>query len=495
MFAITYEGMQAFGFLSSGNFCVTRVIVDCLDFFNTFVDQIEKSSLLHINIFLKTDLIVALKSKDRSALEYLYDHYAGALLGVVARILKKEELAEEVLQDVFLKVWDRIDSYDAGKGRLFTWMLNIARNQAIDKTRSKEFSKGKKTGDIDNYVNRIENEGFVEQKVEAIGLQNLLNTLPEDQRFIIDQHYLKGYTQAEIAEEFNLPLGTVKTRMRLAMKELRNLLKVRVNVEQYISSGILEAYVLGELPEQERLEVEKNLKLYPELRKELALIEETQEKLLMKAAISPKPSVKKSLFAKIDASETRAKVVQLPPAEGGIAFWKFAAAASVTVALITSYLAYDYRDKWKKTESNLAELTAQNQQMATDYNTVNQRLDQIENDLRVTNNPDFNRILLRGTPNAPGALASVYWNEKTKEVFLSIQDLKELAQENQYQLWAIIDGKPVDAGVFDSNFKGLLKMKDIGTGAATFAVTIEPRGGRQTPTLETMQVAGNVVKS
>jgi RNA polymerase sigma factor (sigma-70 family) len=123
-------------------------------------------------------------------------------------------------------VWDRIDSYDASKGRLFTWMLNIARNQAIDQTRSKEFSKGKKTGDIDNYVNRIENEGYVEQKVEGIGLQNVLNTLPEDQRFIIDQHYLKGYTQAEIAEEFNLPLGTVKTRMRLAMKELRNLLKV-----------------------------------------------------------------------------------------------------------------------------------------------------------------------------------------------------------------------------------------------------------------------------
>ena len=267
-----------------------------------------------------------------------------------------------------------------------------------------------------------------------------------------------------------------------------------MNVEQYISSGILEAYALGELPEQERLEVERNLKLYPELRKELALIEETQEKLLIKAGISPKPSVKKSLFAKIDAADRGAKVVQLPPAEGGSAFWKFAAAASIAVALITSYLAYDYRDKWKKTEDNLAELTAQNQQMATDYNTVNQRLDQIENDLRVTNNPDFNRILLRGTPNAPGSLASVYWNEKTKEVFLSIQDLKELAQENQYQLWAIIDGKPVDAGVFDSNFKGLLKMKDIGTGAATFAVTIEPRGGRQTPSLETMQVAGNVVK-
>ncbi|MBA4055095.1 MAG: hypothetical protein C0490_10310 [Marivirga sp.] len=140
--------------------------------------------------------------------------------------MKKEELAEEILQDVFLKVWDKIESYDPSKGKLFTWMLNIARNQAIDKTRSKEFSKGKKTGDIDNFVNRIDHEGYVEQKVEAIGVQELLKVLPDDQRFIIDQHYLKGYTQAEISEEFNLPLGTVKTRMRLAMKELRTLLKI-----------------------------------------------------------------------------------------------------------------------------------------------------------------------------------------------------------------------------------------------------------------------------
>ncbi len=148
------------------------------------------------------------------------------MLGVITRILKKEELAEEVLQDVFLKVWDKIESYDPSKGRLFTWMLNIARNQAIDKTRSKEFSKGKKTGDIDNFVNRIDREGYVEQKVESIGLPEMLKVLPDDQRFIIDQHYLKGYTQAEIAEEFNLPLGTVKTRMRLAMKGLRTLLKI-----------------------------------------------------------------------------------------------------------------------------------------------------------------------------------------------------------------------------------------------------------------------------
>lgn len=167
-----------------------------------------------------------MQQKDRSAFEYLYDHYSGALLGVILRIIKKEELAEEILQDVFLKIWDRIGSYDSSKGKLFTWMLNIARNQAIDKTRSKEFSKGKKTDDIEKLVSKVDKNEFTESHVEGIGLQDVLKRLPEDQRFVIDQHYLKGYTQAEMAEEFNLPLGTVKTRMRLAMKGLRNLLNL-----------------------------------------------------------------------------------------------------------------------------------------------------------------------------------------------------------------------------------------------------------------------------
>jgi len=131
--------------------------------------------------------------------------------------------------------------------------------------------------------------------------------------------------------------------------------------------------------------------------------------------------------------------------------------------------------------------------MANDYNTVNQRLDKIETDIRVIDNPAFSRIVMKGTDNAPEAMAYVYWNANTKEVYLSIQNMKALSQENQYQLWAIVDGKPVDAGVFDGNLAGLLKMKDL-TGAAAFAVTIEPRGGKPAPTLETMQVIGNVVK-
>jgi anti-sigma-K factor RskA len=266
-----------------------------------------------------------------------------------------------------------------------------------------------------------------------------------------------------------------------------------VNTHEYISSGVLEAYALGELSEQERSEVEHHLASHPELRTELDQIEQVQEKLLQRMAVQPRDAVKTQLFARIDGQAPAGKVVSMPSSD--TTMWKFAAAASVTVALVTSYLAYNYYDKWKSSQSELTELMAQNERVASDYNQVNQRLDKIESDIHIIHNPAFKRVALKGTPNAPASLAYVYWNEDTREVYLSLQEMKQLAQENQYQLWAIIDGKPVDAGVFDAGIPGgLLKMKEIGTGATLFAVTVEPRGGKPTPTLETMQVAGPVEK-
>ena len=173
------------------------------------------------------ELILRLAQQDTSALDYLYDHYSGALYSIILRIVRKEEVAEEVLQDVFLKIWDRMKSYDSSKGRLFTWMLNIARNQAIDKTRSKEMSQGRKTDDIDDLVNKVDRQESTALQIETIGLKELLIRLTEEQRLVIDHLYLKGYTQSELSEEFGIPLGTVKTRTRMAMMELRSILNVK----------------------------------------------------------------------------------------------------------------------------------------------------------------------------------------------------------------------------------------------------------------------------
>jgi RNA polymerase sigma factor (sigma-70 family) len=167
-----------------------------------------------------------LQAKDKSALEFLYDNYSGALYGVIFRVLKNEDISEEVLQDVFLKIWDRFGQYDPTKGKLFTWMLNIARNQAIDKTRSKEISKDQKTRGIENVVSRIDTRERVEQKIEDIGVKDIIKNLPDDQQFVVEYLYFKGYSQSELAEEFNIPLGTVKTRLRLAMQSLRSTLRV-----------------------------------------------------------------------------------------------------------------------------------------------------------------------------------------------------------------------------------------------------------------------------
>lgn len=176
---------------------------------------------------LEPELVVRLKKKDQSALDYLYDHYSWALYGIVFRIVRKEEVAEEVLQDIFLRIWDKIESYDDSKGKLFTWMINIARNLAIDRARSKESNNSRKTDDIDYLVNKIDIQENAQLQVDAIGLKEVLMKLSEDQQFIVNQLYLKGYTQSEVAEEFNIPLGTVKTRLRLAMIELRSILDIR----------------------------------------------------------------------------------------------------------------------------------------------------------------------------------------------------------------------------------------------------------------------------
>jgi RNA polymerase sigma factor (sigma-70 family) len=170
--------------------------------------------------------VSGLRNKRSSSLDYLYDRYSGALYGVILRIVKREEIAEEVLQDVFLKIWDRINSYDPSKGKLFTWMLNIARNQAIDKTRSKELNKVKKTDDISNLVSRIDSQEHSELQVDALGLNELLATLPPEQRLVVDYLYLRGYTQTELSDEIGIPLGTVKTRLRMAMMTLRATLKL-----------------------------------------------------------------------------------------------------------------------------------------------------------------------------------------------------------------------------------------------------------------------------
>lgn len=166
------------------------------------------------------ELVELLKNGDEKGLEVLYQNYSKALYNVIFRIVRLDELAEEALQDGFLKIWKNAQTYDKSKGTIFTWMLNICRNIAIDKTRTKDYKNDGKNQNLESSVN-VENAFPTVFETEQIGLNKIVDKLKPELRDIIELVFLKGFTQIQAAEFLKIPLGTVKTRSRNAILELR----------------------------------------------------------------------------------------------------------------------------------------------------------------------------------------------------------------------------------------------------------------------------------
>ncbi len=175
-------------------------------------------------LLTQDQLIVLLKNRDESSFNYLYDNYSAALYGVILRIVIFKDDADEVLQDVFVKIWNSTAQYDTSRGTLYTWMLNIARNSAIDKLKSKTFQNNLKNQSIPDFVNNNVSLS-VHQPDHFHEIQNIVNKMKDDFKDIINKSYFEGFTQQEISDKMNIPLGTVKTRTRAAFVELRQLLK------------------------------------------------------------------------------------------------------------------------------------------------------------------------------------------------------------------------------------------------------------------------------
>jgi RNA polymerase sigma-70 factor (ECF subfamily) len=169
-------------------------------------------------------LVEGLKAKQPDAITYLYDHYSHALFGVIDRIIQSEEISNDVLQDAFVKIWKNIDGYTKEKGSLFTWMLNVCRNTAIDETRSKQFKKQLQNQNIEDSVHNVDRREQVVQNVDHIGLKEVVAKLKPEQKILVDKIYFEGYTQEEVSKELEIPLGTVKTRIRAAIMQLRGVL-------------------------------------------------------------------------------------------------------------------------------------------------------------------------------------------------------------------------------------------------------------------------------
>lgn len=277
------------------------------------------------------------------------------------------------------------------------------------------------------------------------------------------------------------------------------------DLKLYIESGILELYVLGDLSTTERSEVEAMSKLHLEVKTELDEIESAMGKLAGEFAIEPSDKVKTGFFNSItfqNEVETPVVVNDVKPEAKVVAinskqlnFYKYSFAASVALLLISVAAIINLNKNLNDSKTQIASLQSNNQSFANQVNYLDKKVSNSDMVLSMYSNPAYKMVSLKGTDNSPESSIVIAFNPKEEKVMLDLHSMKmpKNDAEHQYQLWALVDGKPVDLGVFDaqSNEIGLKDMKSIGT-AQTFAVTLEPRGGSVNPTLEKLMVIGNI---
>ena len=265
------------------------------------------------------------------------------------------------------------------------------------------------------------------------------------------------------------------------------------NVHAYIESGILELYVLGNLTPEEKLQVEGMMSAHQTVRAEVDEIERALEVYAHKNAVEPaddkRTRILNSLVTNLadDNSFKSEKVVEdnviaLPRANN---FYKYAFAASLALLIGATTALYNVYNKLEQSNNQLLALTTQNQQFAK---TVSLKDKQIG----VFRDPSFKLLRLKGTEKSPDAGLTVAWSPKNKKVMIDMVDMKlpSTDEAHQYQLWAIVNGKPVDLGVFDKpviDTADMVEMRPIAL-AQAFAVTREPKGGSINPTMEEMLV-------
>ena len=169
------------------------------------------------------DWIDLLRQRDTRGFNWLYDQYGGVMLGCIYKIVGDREIAEDLVQDTFVKIWKNIEQYDFSRGTFFSWIFNIARNTGLDYRRSKAFKKEEQNVSLDNII-QLDQQYSEQPDVSLIGLRDVVFKLDTEYREIIDLIYFYGFTQEETAQKLNIPLGTVKTRTRAAILKLRKMI-------------------------------------------------------------------------------------------------------------------------------------------------------------------------------------------------------------------------------------------------------------------------------
>ncbi|KQC29706.1 RNA polymerase sigma factor [Flagellimonas eckloniae] len=170
-----------------------------------------------MSTLIEKHIVSLLAERDDKAIALLYDHYGDTLYGVAYKVVRDEDLAQDVLQESFIKIWKKADSYDPSKAKLFTWLFRIIRNTAIDKLRSVN-NKSDKEVQID--VSDVYNLGVSGIRPEFMDVQDNLEKIEPKYKIVLEALFFEGMTQQEASEELGIPLGTIKSRLKIGLREL-----------------------------------------------------------------------------------------------------------------------------------------------------------------------------------------------------------------------------------------------------------------------------------
>lgn len=267
-----------------------------------------------------------------------------------------------------------------------------------------------------------------------------------------------------------------------------------MNIQEYISSGIIESYVLGDASAEERLEFEQLCAQYPELIAAREAFELSLEHQIVSGAVPPPVQLKQKVWDEIKTPVIKMQsVTQTQPAVVRTMNWgRYVAAASILLLVTSTILNFYFYNQYQSSISKYEELFANTQQVAKENKIQQARLDIYESSIRLMNDSNMAVVALKGVAAFPTNRTTLYWDRQTKDVYLHVNNLPAPEAGKQYQLWAIVDGKPVDAGIFDmSNATALVKMKNIPR-AQAFAITLEKAGGSPSPDLAAMHVMGQI---
>ena len=263
-----------------------------------------------------------------------------------------------------------------------------------------------------------------------------------------------------------------------------------MDIKEYINSGIVEMYAMQALSPQEKAGFEEKLLLYPELKKELQKVHESLHDYAESHAVNPRPELRALILDSVDSEQlNRSKDKIIPLKENNSITYKYMIAACLAALVVSTFASWFFYSRWNEAEDRYSSLLNDKNQLAQNYNLVKNEYDRNVNDLIVMRDQKSKVIQLFSTDTTKNFEARVYWNKNTRESYIDVLALPIPEEGKQYQLWALVGGKPVDAGVFEISVSGVQRVKDIPE-ADAWAVTLEPTGGSVNPTLEQMYLLG-----